>query len=65
MVNEVKNIKNTKLIKVTKNALKNYDAVILITDHDQFNYKLIEKHAKIIIDTRNSFNNSLEKVYKA
>lgn len=65
IVNEIKYIKNIKLIKITKNALEKYDAVILITDHNKFNYKLIEKYAKIIIDTRNSFNNSLKKVYKA
>ena len=32
---------------------KKYDAVVLITDHDKFNYKMITKYSKILIDTLN------------
>ena len=64
-IDEVEKIDNLKLIKINKFNIKKYAAVILVTNHQRFNYKLIEKYAKIIIDTRNSFNNALKKVYKA
>ncbi len=53
-----------KSIKINKNTLKIYDLVILATDHDQFNYELIEKHSHKIVDTRGKFNVS-NKVVKA
>jgi len=30
--------------------------VVLITDHDIFDYELIQKNSKIIVDTRGRFN---------
>ena len=38
--------------------------LLLATDHDSFDYKMIEKETKLIIDTRGKINNS-EKVVKA
>lgn len=32
-----------------------YDAILVSTDHDDVDYALIEKHAKLIVDTRNIF----------
>jgi UDP-N-acetyl-D-glucosamine dehydrogenase len=37
---------------------------ILATDHDDFDYKLIEKESKLIVDTRGKFKVS-KKVIKA
>jgi UDP-N-acetyl-D-glucosamine dehydrogenase len=37
-----------------KNLLKNTDCVVIITDHTKLDYKMIEKEAKLIIDTRNA-----------
>ena len=45
-------------------TLRSADLVLLATDHDYFNYSLIQKEAKLIIDTRGRFKNS-EKVVKA
>ena len=45
-------------VKLTKQNLKKYSATILITDHDNFNYNLIAKNSKIIIDTRGKFKNT-------
>ncbi len=42
----------SKNIDINKN-IKNYDCVVLVTDHDAFNYKMIIKFSKILIDTRN------------
>ena len=33
-----------------------YDVVILVTDRDAFDQALIVQHAKLIIDTRGTFN---------
>ena len=44
--------------------LKSADLVLLATDHDDFDYKLIEKEAKLIVDTRGRFKVS-EKIIKA
>jgi len=42
-------------VKLTKDALKNADLVLLVTDHASFDYAFIEKYAKCIIDTRDAF----------
>ena len=46
-------VKKSKNIKLSEKNIKKYDAVVLITDHDKFNYKMITKYSKILIDTRN------------
>jgi len=43
------NLKNTAL---TVHSLNSFDAVILATDHDDFDYRLIEKESLLVIDTR-------------
>ena len=42
-------------IELTAKKLKSYDLVLLSTDHDLFDYNLIFKNAKLIVDTRNAF----------
>ncbi len=44
--------------KLTKSLLNNSDVVVLATDHDNFDYKLIEKESKVIVDTRGKFRKS-------
>tara|TARA_B100001250_G_C19817496_1_gene799579 strand:- start:13809 stop:15110 length:1302 start_codon:yes stop_codon:yes gene_type:complete len=44
--------------KLTKFLLNNSDVVVLATDHDNFDYKLIEKESKVIVDTRGKFRKS-------
>ncbi len=55
---------NLKNKVISYSALKNYAAVLLITDHDKFNYKLIQRSANIIIDTRGKFKN-FKNIYRA
>lgn len=43
-------------VEASVNALQSYDCVILVTDHDDFDYAEIQNHAQLIIDTRNRFN---------
>jgi UDP-N-acetyl-D-glucosamine dehydrogenase len=64
-------VPNTRKYKIelkSKNldieVLQSMDLVLLATDHDDFDYDLIKKYSKMIIDTRGRFQKS-EKVIKA
>ncbi len=46
---------NLKGIDLTKENLSNFDVVILASDHDIFDYELIKRYSKLIIDTRGRF----------
>ncbi|MBU0561306.1 MAG: nucleotide sugar dehydrogenase [Bacteroidetes bacterium] len=55
-------------VELTEENIKQYDVVLLSTDHDDYDYKFIEQHSKIIVDTRNAFEKSglkSSKVFKA
>lgn len=40
-------------ISLSPSILQEFDAVIIATDHDKVDYKLVADHASLIIDTRN------------
>ncbi|ROZ80429.1 nucleotide sugar dehydrogenase [Pseudomonas neustonica] len=42
-----------------------FDAVVLATDHDKFDYDLIKLHAKLIIDSRGKYRAPAEHIIKA
>jgi len=42
-------------VDLTADVLSSYDLVLLATDHDRFDYEMIEKHAKLIVDTRGRY----------
>ena len=44
--------------------LKKYDCTIIVTDHSNVNYNLINKHSKMIIDTRNVYKVNSKKILK-
>ena len=50
-------------ISLTKFTIKKYDVVLILSDHDCFNYNLIKKESKILIDTRNRIERK-KKFYK-
>jgi len=55
-------------IELTEENIKKYDVVLLSTDHDDFDYKLISEHAQLIVDTRNAFGKrglKNENIFKA
>jgi len=59
---------NIKSVDLTEENLKNYDLVVLSTDHDAFDYNFILNNSNLILDTRNAFKlNGLAngKVFKA
>ena len=41
-----------KSVKLSKKEIEKYDCVVLCTNHDDFNYKEIEKYSSLIVDTR-------------
>lgn len=41
-------------IGLTPQILKIYDAVLIATDHDSVDYRLVGEHAKLVVDTRNA-----------
>ncbi|NNL22136.1 MAG: nucleotide sugar dehydrogenase [Ignavibacteriaceae bacterium] len=55
-------------VDLSKKKVADYDLVILSTDHSSFDYKLIAENAKIIVDTRNSFESrsiNSDNIFKA
>lgn len=42
--------------KLTSSLIKKNDLVVILTDHDDFNYSLILKNSKLVFDTRNATN---------
>jgi UDP-N-acetyl-D-glucosamine dehydrogenase len=55
---------NLESIELTPENIKSFDLVLLSTDHDDFDYNLIEEKSKLIVDTRNRYQNS-NKLFKA
>ncbi|RZI47563.1 nucleotide sugar dehydrogenase [Rickettsiales endosymbiont of Peranema trichophorum] len=39
-------------LSLGRSVLENFDCVVIATDHDQFDYDMINAHSKILIDTR-------------
>ena len=44
-----------KSVELTKEKISSFDLVILATDHDSFDYTMIEEGSNFIIDTRGKF----------
>lgn len=51
-------------VELSPEVLESYDATLLLTDHSDFDYDMIAKHAKLIIDTRGKFSDAAN-VYRA
>ena len=50
---------------LTADNLASFDAVILATDHDKFDYELIKQHAKLIVDSRGKYRAPAPHIIKA
>jgi UDP-N-acetyl-D-glucosamine dehydrogenase len=46
-------------------ALASYDCVLLATDHEKFDYAMIQAHARLIVDSRGKFLEPAQNVVKA
>jgi UDP-N-acetyl-D-glucosamine dehydrogenase len=48
------NGKKLKSRKLTPELLQSMDCVVITTDHSDYDYEMIVKHSKVVIDTRNA-----------
>ena len=55
---------NKKSLNLSPRNLKKFDIVILMTDHDKFDYKMIYENSQTIIDCRGRYSVD-HKVYRA
>jgi UDP-N-acetyl-D-glucosamine dehydrogenase len=54
-----------KSVVLTPGALASYDCVLLATDHARFDYEMIRRHAKLIVDSRGRYLESAAHIVKA
>lgn len=50
---------------LTADNLARFDCVILTTDHDKFDYDLLQNHAQLLVDTRGKFRGQYNNIIKA
>lgn len=56
---------NLKSVKINKDNLKKFDLILIATDHSKFNFSIIKKYAKFIIDTRGVYLGNYKNIIKA
>jgi len=52
-------------IPLTAATLALYDCVLIATNHAKFDYELIKKHSRLIVDTRGVYHETSENIVKA
>jgi len=52
-------------IELTKDSVASYDCILIATNHAAFDYDMLQKHAKLIIDTRGIYQQKQNNVIKA
>lgn len=52
-------------ISFSQEKIKKYDAVIIVTNHSNIDYNLIQKEANLIIDTRGVYRDNFKNVVRA
>jgi UDP-N-acetyl-D-glucosamine dehydrogenase len=60
-----KTIGSMKSKKLNYKILKNYDATVILTNHDDYSTKNIEKYSNLIIDTRGVYKKNSKKIIKS
>ncbi len=54
-----------KSIEITSENIPKYDLLLLVTDHDKFDFEMIQNNAQIIVDTRGVYQQIFKNVIKA
>ena len=54
-----------KSVALTQDSVAGYDLVLVATNHDAFDYKMIGRHARLIVDTRGVYLEPAANVVKA
>lgn len=52
-------------LPLSTQMLKSFDAILLATNHDDFDYEMIKQHSNLIIDSRGRFRETLPNVIRA
>ena len=52
-------------VELTPERIVEYDLLLLATDHAKFDFSMLQKHARLIVDTRGVYLNPHENVIKA
>ena len=52
-------------VALTPDVIAGYDCVLLATDHDRFDYELIQLHAALIVDTRGRYTDVADTIVRA
>lgn len=52
-------------VSITAESIASYDLVLLATNHDAFDYPLIQQNAKLIVDTRGVYQTQFANVVRA
>ena len=52
-------------VELTPSTLKEFDCVVLTTDHDKFDYDLIRENTSLLVDTRGQYKGNFENIIKA
>jgi len=52
-------------VPLSAQTLPQYDLVLLATDHEAFDYELIRRHARLIVDTRGAYREPASNVVRA
>ena len=51
--------------ELSTESVSNFDCVLIATNHDAFDYDLIRREAKLIVDTRGVYREAFENVVRA
>jgi UDP-N-acetyl-D-glucosamine dehydrogenase len=54
-----------KSVEINESTIQSYDCIVVGTNHDNFNYSLIQENAKLIIDARGMYRGNIENVVHA
>ena len=52
-------------VELTQASLAEYDCILIATDHDLFDYQLIQQNSAIVVDTRGRYRTKFDNVVKA
>lgn len=52
-------------VDLTPERIYSYDCVVLATDHDRFDYDMILRHARLLVDTRGKYRQASPNLVKA
>ena len=56
---------NLKSVPFNAKTIAKYDCVLIATNHDAYDYKLLKKAAKLIVDSRGVYQEAAPNIVKA